>query len=128
MGNKIVSELRAEAKRLGLKRYSRLRKQDLLNLISSVGQILDHLEIDAPFLTPTRYVPVKLRLGESLEQQRRNEIRGIEEVLGLRNRPEAMAKIKVSSPEEVEQERKFSEIKEINRKSIQLELVKQPAH
>ena len=128
MESKNVSELRAEAKRLGLKRYSRLRKQDLLNLISSVGQILDHLEIDVPFLTPTRYLPVKLRLGESLEQQRRNEIRGIKEVLGLRNRPEAMAKIKVSSPEEVEQERKFSEIKEINRKSIQLELVKQPAH
>ena len=40
MENMNVPKLRAEAKRLGLKRYSRLREQDLIPLISSAGQIL----------------------------------------------------------------------------------------
>ena len=56
MENKKVPEIRPEAKRLGFKKYSRLRKQDLIELISSGSQIFDHpvLEIDATLLTPKR--------------------------------------------------------------------------
>ena len=63
----------------------RLNKQDLIQLISSTIQILDQpvSEINDPLLPPTRYVPVKLQVNES-KQQRRNEIREIEEMLGLR--------------------------------------------
>ena len=47
-------------------------------------------------------------------------------MLGLRNRSEAARKvlpeIKVSNPKEVQRERKISEIKEINRNSIQLRI------
>lgn len=82
MENKKVPELRAETKRLGLKRYSRLRKQDLIDLISNV---LDHpvLEIDASLLTSTTDVLVRPRV--EVNEQRRREIRQIEEMLGLRN-------------------------------------------
>ena len=67
-----VPELRAEAKRLGLKRYSRPRKQDLIRLISSAGQILDQPvpEIDASLLTPTRYFLVRPRVGPREFMQR----------------------------------------------------------
>ena len=82
MENKKVPELRAETKRLGLKRYSRLRKQDLIDLISNV---LDHpvLEIDASLLTSTTDVLVRPRV--EVNEQRRREIRQIKEMLGLRN-------------------------------------------
>ena len=40
MENKKVPELRNKAKRLGLKRYSRLRKQDLIELFSYASQFL----------------------------------------------------------------------------------------
>ena len=58
MENKKVPEIRPEAKRLGLKKYSWLRKQDLIEFISSGSQIFDHpvLEIDATLPTPKRYV------------------------------------------------------------------------
>lgn len=82
MENKKAPELRAETKRLGLKRNSRLRKQDLTDLISDV---LDHpvLEIDASLLTSTTDVLVRPRV--EVNEQRRREIRQIEEILGLRN-------------------------------------------
>ena len=54
-----------------------------------ISNILDHPvpEIDAPLLTPTRYVPVRPRV--EVNEQRRREIREIEEMLGLRNRSKA---------------------------------------
>lgn len=82
MENKKVPELRPETKWLELKRSSRLRKQDLIDLISDV---LDHpvLEIDASLLTSTTDVLVRPRV--EVNEQRRREIRQIEEMLGLRN-------------------------------------------
>ena len=109
MENKKVPELRAEAKRLGSKRSSRLRKQDLIELISN---ILDHPvpEIDAPLRSPTRYVLVRPQV--EINQQRKREIKEIQYQI----------KNPVSSQEEVERERKINEIKETNRESIQLKI------
>ena len=88
MKDEKVPAVRAEAKRLTLKRYSRLRKQDLIELISN---ILDYPvpEIDAPVLTPTRYVTLRgpnsmsfpVRPQVEVNEQRRREIREIEEML-----------------------------------------------
>ena len=84
MGNMNVQEWRAEAKRVRLKRYSRLGKQDLIWLISSAGQILDQSvpEIDTPLLTPTRYFLVRPRI--EVNQQRRKKIREMKEMFRLR--------------------------------------------
>lgn len=54
MENWNVNELKAEAKRLGLKKYSSLRKQELIELISN---IIDHpipADFNAPVLRSTR--------------------------------------------------------------------------
>ena len=109
MENKKVPELRAEAKRLGSKRSSLLRKQDIIELISN---ILDHPvpEIDASLRSPTRYVLVRPRV--EINQQRKREIKEIQYKI----------KNPVSSQEEVERERKINEIKETNRESIQLKI------
>ena len=73
MENKKVPELIAETKWLELKRNSRLRKQDLIDLISDV---LDHpvLEIDASLLTSTTDVLVRPRV--EVNEQRRREMKG----------------------------------------------------
>ena len=63
-------------------------------LIQRISNIPDHpvTNIDAPFLTPTRYVPVRLWVEVNI--QRRREIRVIEDMLGLRNRLEATREVK----------------------------------
>lgn len=109
MENVSVPELRVEANGLGLERYSKRRKQDLIQWISYIPDY-PVPNIYAPLLTPTRYVPVKPQLNEC-EQKRSNEIREVKEMLGLRNRPKAtpkvIPKIKISSPEEGERDRKI---------------------
>ena len=55
-----ISELKAEVKRLGLRRYSRLRKAELIDLLlRNQNPILDESvpEIDFPILKPTEYKP-----------------------------------------------------------------------
>ena len=81
-----LPELKAEAKRLRLKRYSRLKKAKLINLIArNSSPILDEEipEIDSEILTPTKYI--KPRIDED-EVKRKKEIRELEEMLGLRRR------------------------------------------
>ena len=104
MENVSVPELRVEAKGLGLERYSKRRKQALIQWISYIPDYpvpniyAPHLtptrsnipdypvpNIYAPLLTPTRYVHARPRV--EVNKQRRREIREIEEILGLRNRP-----------------------------------------
>ena len=54
-----LPELKAEAKRVGLKRYSRLKKAELINLIArNSSPILDEEipEIDSEILKPTKYI------------------------------------------------------------------------
>ena len=113
MDNRKVVDLRREAKRLRIKRFSRLRKQELIDRIRTARNILDEEipEIDSPILRPTRYVKPQ---ESSEERDRKMEIRELEEMLGLRrnrhiSRPEM--------PEEVERDLKIKRIKEINRQS-----------
>ena len=58
MDNRKVVDLRREAKRLRIKRFSRLRKQELIDRIRTARNILDEEipEIDSPILRPPRYV------------------------------------------------------------------------
>ena len=56
MDNEKVVDLRREAKRLRIKRFSRLRKQELIDRIRTARNILDE-EIpgnDSPVLRPNR--------------------------------------------------------------------------
>ena len=79
-----LPELKAEAKRLGLKRYSRLKKAELINPIArNSSPILDEEtpEIDSEILKPTKYI--KPRIDED-EAKRKMEIRKLEEMLGLK--------------------------------------------
>lgn len=101
-------------------------------MIQWISNIPDHpvSNIDAPLLTPTRYVSVRPRVEVNI--QRRREIREIEEMLGLRKRQEATRKVipktKVSSLKEGQRARKIREIKEIIEKAFNSGLVKQSAH
>ena len=82
--DKKLPELKAEATRLGLKRYSRLKKAELINLITrNSSPILDEEipEIDSEILKPTKYI--KPRIDED-EAKRKREIRKLEEMLGLK--------------------------------------------
>ena len=97
--DKNLPELKAEAKRLGLKRYSRLKKADLINLLTrNSSPILDEEipEIDSEILKPTKYI--KPRIDED-EVKRKKEIRELEEMLGLRRR-RIIPEIKVWTPKE----------------------------
>ena len=79
-----LPELKAEAKRLGLKRYSRLKKAELINLIArNSSPILDEEipEMDSEILKPTKYI--KPRIDED-KAKRKREIRKLEEMLGLK--------------------------------------------
>ena len=94
-----VSELRDEAKRLGLRRYSHLRKAELIDVINqarererersrNLSPIFDEPvpEINLQILQPTRAVeknPKERRRKETNEEKNR-EIRELEEMLGLR--------------------------------------------
>ena len=96
--DKKLPELKAEAKRLRLKRYSRLKKVDLINHIDrNSSPILDEEipEIDSEILKPTKYI--KPRIDEDEAKKRKREIRELEEMLGLRRR-RIIPEIKVWTP------------------------------
>ena len=117
--DKKLPELKAEAKRLGLKRYSRLKKADLINLLTrNSSPILDEEipEIDSEILKPTKYI--KPRIDED-EVKRKKEIRELEEMLGLRRR-RIIPEIKVWTPKEEKLQRKIRKIKEINRRRLKI--------
>ena len=86
MHNKKVVDLRRKVKRLGIKGFSRLRKQKLIDRIRTTRRrnILDEEipEIDSPVLRPTRYVKKPQPLEET---DRKKEIRELEEMLSLRS-------------------------------------------
>ena len=116
--DKNLPELKAKAKRLGLKRFSRLKKADLINLIArNSSPILDEEipEIDSEILKPTKYKP---RIDED-EAKRKREIRKLEEMLGLRRR-RIIPEIKVWTPKEEKLQRKIRKIKEINRRRLKI--------
>ena len=118
--DKKLSELKAEAKRLGLKRYSRLKKAELINLIArNSSPILDEEipEIDSEILKPTKYI--KPRIDEDEAKKRKREIRKLEEMLGLRQR-RIIPEIKVWTPKEENLHRKIRKIKEINRRRLKI--------
>ena len=117
--DKKLPELKAEAKRLGLKRYSRLKKAELINLLTrNSSPILDEEipEIDSEILKPTKYI--KPRIDED-EVKRKKEIRELEEMLGLRRR-RIIPEIKVWTPKEEKLQRKIRKIKEINRRRLRI--------
>ena len=117
--DKNLPELKAEAKRLGLKRFSRLKKADLINLIArNSSPILDEEipEIDSEILKPTKYKP---RIDEDEVNKRKKEIRELEEMLGLRRR-RIIPEIKVWTPKEEKLQRKIRKIKEINRRRLKI--------
>ena len=98
--DKKLPELKAEAKRLGLKRYSCLKKAELINLIArNSSPILDEEtpEIDSEILKPTKYI--KPRIDEDEAKKRKREIHELEEMLGLKRR-RIIPEIKVWTPKE----------------------------
>ena len=115
-----LPELKAEAKRLGLKRYSRLKKAKLINLIArNSSPILDEEipEMDSEILKPTKYI--KPRIDED-EAKRKREIRKLEEMLGLKRPGHLNPEIKVWTRKEENLHRKIRKIKEINRRRLRI--------
>ena len=118
--DKKLPELKAKAKRLGIKRYSRLKKAELINLIArNSSTILDEKipEIDSEILKPTKYI--KPRIDEDETKKRKMEIRKLEEMLVLRQR-RIIPGIKVWTPKEENLQRKIRKIKEINRRRLRI--------
>ena len=114
-----LPELKAEAKRLGIKRYSRLKKAELINLIArNSSPILDEEipEMDSEILKPTKYKP---RIDKE-EAKRKKEIRKLEEMLGLKRPGHLNPEIKVWTPKEEKLQRKIRKIKEINRRRLKI--------
>ena len=113
-----VLELKAEAKWLGLRGYSHMRKPELISLIagSRTSPILDDAvpEINSEILKPTKYVKPRIDGTEAKKQKRK--IRELKEMLGLRRR-RIIPEIKVWNPEEENLDRK---IKEINRRRLRM--------
>ena len=119
--DKKLPELKTEAKRLGLKRYSRLKKAELINLIArNSSPILDEEipEIDSEILKPTKYI--KPRIDEDEAKKRKREIRKLEEMLGLKRPGHLNPEIKVWTPKEENLHRKIRKIKEINRRRLKI--------
>ena len=126
-----VPELKAEAKRLGLRRFSRLRKAELVDAINqalerererarNLSPIFDEPvpEINSQIIQPTRAVKKNQDQIQrrKVEEKNRQEIRELEEMLGLRKPTSpSLPKIKISTPEEIEKDKKISKLKEINR-------------
>ena len=118
--DKKLPELKAEAKWLGLKRYSRLKKAELIKLIArNSSPILDEEipEMDSEILKPTKYI--KPRIDEDEANKRKREMRKLEEMLGLRRR-RIIPEIKVWTPKEENLHRKIRKIKEINRRRLRI--------
>ena len=116
-----LPELKAEAKRLGLKRYSRLKKVELINLIArNSSPILDEEipEIDSEILKPTKYI--KPRIDEDEAKKQKREIRKLEEMLGLKRPGHLNPEIEVWTPKEENLHRKIRKIKEINRRRLRI--------
>ena len=70
-----LPELKAKAKRLGLKRYSRLKTAELINLIArNSSPILDEEtpEIDSEILKPTKYNQELMRMKRSEKEKSEN--------------------------------------------------------
>ena len=113
MDNEKVVDLRREAKRLRIKRFSRLRKQELFDRIRTARSILDEEipEIDSPVLRSTSYMKPQ---EPPEEKDIKQEIRELEEMLGLRqsSRPK-IPEMKITNPEEVE--RDYCLIKDMSR-------------
>ena len=108
-----VPELKAEAKRLGLRGYSHMRKPQLISLIagSRTSPILDEInpEINSEILKPTKYVAPDRREAKRQKEEAKSvkrEIRELEEMLGLRRRG-IIPEIKVWTPEEENLHRKI---------------------
>ena len=119
--DKKLPELKAEAKRLGLKRYSRLKTAELINLIArNSSPILDEEipEIDSEILKPTKYI--KPRIDEDEAKKRKREIRKLEEMLGLKRPGHLNPEIKVWTPKEENLHRKIRKTKEINRRRLKI--------
>ena len=119
--DKKLPELKAEAKRLGPKRYSRLKKAELINLIArNSSHILDEEipEIDSEILKPTKYI--KPRIDEDEVNKRKREIKKLEEMLGLKRPGHLNPEIKVWTPKEENLHRKIRKIKEINRRRLRI--------
>ena len=119
--DKKLPELKAEAKQLGLKRYSRLKKAELINLITrNSSPILDEKipEMDSEILKPTKYI--KPRIDEDEANKRKREIRKLEEMLGLKRPGHLNPEIKAWTPKEENLHRKIRKIKEINRRRLRI--------
>ena len=119
--DKKLPELKAEAKRLGLKRYSRLKKAELINLIArNSSPILDEEipEIDSEILKPRKYI--KPSIDEDEAKKRKREIRKLEEMLRLKRPGHLNPEIKVWTPKEENLHRKIRKIKEINRRRLRI--------
>lgn len=117
MDNKKAPELKNEAKKLGIRRYLRMRKQELIDSIRSATNILNEEvpNIDTPILRPKKYVQVpEIKITSHDEAKRRMEIRELEEMLNLRK-----PKIKITNPDEVERYKKINGIKELNKRRFQ---------
>ena len=126
-----VPELKAEAKRLGLRRFSRLRKAELVDAINqalerererarNLSPIFDEPvpEINSQIIQPTWAVKKNQDQIQrrKVEEKNRQEIRELEEMLGLRKPTSpSLPKIKISTLEEIEKDKKISKLKEINR-------------
>ena len=126
MNNIKVPELKAEAKRLGLRGYSHMRKPQLISLIagSRTSPILDEInpEINSEILKSTKYVAPDRREAKRQKEEAKSvkrEIRELEEMLGLRRRG-IIPEIKVWTPEEENLHRKIRKIKEINRRRLRI--------
>ena len=121
MDNRRVVDLQKEAKRLRIKRFSRLRKQELIDRIRTARNILDEEipEIDSPILRPTRYVkPQETRE----ERDRKKEIRELEEMLRLRPK---IPEMKLTNPEELERDLKIK--RSIDKADLNSESLSRPA-
>ena len=119
-----VPELKAEAKSLALRSYSRLRKAELINVINQAHErerervrnltpIFDEPvpEINSQIIQPTRAVrknPEERQRRKEANEETKREIRELEEMLGLRRPTQPPPpNIKISTPEEIEKEEKI---------------------
>ena len=121
-----VPELKAEAKRLGLNNYSRLRKQELIDLLRNQTEPLDNrklpeLKAEAKRLGLNNYSRLKKQeLIDLLRNQRTPPIEPITKkipALGIKKIPSPTKKIEMS-PKELERKikRLKKKLREINQK------------
>ena len=142
MDNMEIPELSKEAKRLGLRSYSRLRKQELIEKIQR-DWLLKSERLSTFLMKKFRctsinqfsnqkwYVRVpEIQITDTEKEKREKESGEIEEMLGLRGGARdhspaggRLPKIKISNPEEAERERKIKEIKEIKRNRPRFQMV-----